>query len=78
MFEKKMPAGVDVAFAAAIFGASTLFAKLLLGEVSPVLLGGLLYLGSSAGLSLVRLARRQSTLGASEAVPLGIQINWAR
>lgn len=31
--------------AAALFGASTPFAKLLLGEVAPVLLAGLLYLG---------------------------------
>ena len=37
-----------VAFAlgsALLFGASTPLAKLLLGEVSPVLLAGLLYLG---------------------------------
>ena len=43
--------------AAALFGLSTPFAKLLLGELSPQLLGGLLYLGSGIGLSAVRLAR---------------------
>ena len=43
--------------AAVLFGASTPFAKLLIGEVSPVLLGGLLYLGSGLGLTLVRLVR---------------------
>ncbi|MEP6964351.1 MAG: hypothetical protein ABI845_02615, partial [Polaromonas sp.] len=43
--------------AAALFGASTPFAKLLTGEVSPVLLGGLLYLASGLGLTLVRLVR---------------------
>lgn len=43
--------------AAVLFGASTPFAKLLLGEVSPVLLGGLLYLGSGVGLSIARLIR---------------------
>ncbi|QHE89425.1 DMT family transporter [Hydrogenophaga sp. BPS33] len=43
--------------AAALFGASTPFAKLLTGEVSPVLLAGLLYLGSGMGLTLVRLVR---------------------
>lgn len=42
--------------AAALFGASTPFAKLLLGEVSPVVLAGLLYLGSGIGLALLRLA----------------------
>ncbi len=43
--------------AAALFGASTPFAKLLLGEVAPVLLAGLLYLGSGVGLGLWLLAR---------------------
>ena len=43
--------------AAALFGASTPFAKVLTGEVSPVLLAGLLYLGSGVGLTLVRLVR---------------------
>lgn len=43
--------------AAAMFGASTPFAKLLVGSVSPVLLAGLLYLGSGLGLTLIRLVR---------------------
>jgi len=43
--------------AAALFGASTPFAKLLVGELSPVLLAGLLYLGSGMGLALARLLR---------------------
>lgn len=43
--------------AAALFGASTPLAKLLLAQVSPQLLGGLLYLGSGLGLSLIRLLR---------------------
>ena len=38
--------------AATLFGASTPFAKLLLGGVQPVLLAGLLYLGSGCGLTL--------------------------
>ncbi len=43
--------GVFCAFGAAVlFGASTPLAKMLSGEVSPVLLAGLLYLGSGAGL----------------------------
>jgi drug/metabolite transporter (DMT)-like permease len=36
--------------AAALFGASTPLAKLLLGELPPLLLAGLLYLGSGVGL----------------------------
>jgi drug/metabolite transporter (DMT)-like permease len=43
--------------AAALFGASTPFAKLLVGQTSPVLLAGLLYLGSGVGLTLLRFAR---------------------
>ena len=37
--------------AAALFGASTPFAKLLLGEVSPMVLAAALYLGSGIGLA---------------------------
>lgn len=43
--------------AAVLFGASTPLAKLLVGDVSPVLLGGLLYLGSGIGLGLFRVVR---------------------
>jgi drug/metabolite transporter (DMT)-like permease len=49
--------------AAALFGASTPFAKRLLGDLPPVLLAGLLYLGSGLGLNLMRLVRRS---GAAE------------
>lgn len=38
--------------AAVLFGASTPVAKLLIGELSPILLGGLLYLGSGVGLAV--------------------------
>ena len=43
--------------AAALFGASTPFAKLLGGEIPPVLLAGLLYLGSGLGLAILRILR---------------------
>ena len=43
--------------AAALFGISTPFAKLLVGEVPPVLLGGMLYLGSGVGLAIIRVIR---------------------
>ncbi|MHA3904300.1 DMT family transporter [Castellaniella sp. WN] len=43
--------------AALLFGASTPFAKLLLSDTSPVLLAGLLYLGSGVGLGLIRFIR---------------------
>ena len=38
--------------AALLFGASTPLAKVLTGDISPLLLAGLLYLGSGVGLAL--------------------------
>ena len=46
--------------AALLFGASTPAAKLLAGVVHPVLLAGLLYLGSGVGLGLFFIARKSS------------------
>ena len=43
--------------AALLFGASTPLAKLLVGDVPPLLLAGLLYLGSGLGLGALLLAR---------------------
>lgn len=63
-----MPASVLYALLAAVtFGASTPFAKLLVGQVAPVELAGLLYLGSGIGLSAWfaarSLLRRTRSLG---------------
>ncbi|MBI3935655.1 MAG: EamA family transporter [Betaproteobacteria bacterium] len=44
--------------AAALFGASTPLAKLLLGDLPPLALAGLLYLGSGLGLLAVRILSR--------------------
>lgn len=43
--------------AALLFGASTPLAKLLIGDVAPLLLAGLLYLGSGLGLTLLLALR---------------------
>jgi drug/metabolite transporter (DMT)-like permease len=43
--------------AALLFGASTPLAKILADQVSPVLLAGLLYLGSGVGLWVIRIVR---------------------
>jgi len=43
--------------AAVLFGASTPFAKLLTGGIAPILLAGLLYLGSGVGLAAARIVR---------------------
>lgn len=62
--------GVLAALSAAIlFGASTPLTKLLLGDVDPWFLAGVLYLGSGIGLGVVRLASRgdrRSQLGPGE------------
>jgi len=50
---------------AALFGVSAPFAKMLLGDVSPWLLAGLLYLGSGLGLAAVRLVWRSKEAGLS-------------
>lgn len=61
--------GILAALAAAIlFGASTPLAKLLLGDMEPWLLAGVLYLGSGIGLSAVRfmMPGAHSRLGPGE------------
>jgi drug/metabolite transporter (DMT)-like permease len=52
---------------AALFGASAPLAKMLLGEVSPWLLAGLLYLGSGLGLAMLRLVWRSKETGLARA-----------
>jgi len=69
--------GPLLALASAIlFGASTPIAKLLLGITDPVLLAGLLYLGSGTGLALVRIADRSLGLGRSEAPLRARDLPW--
>lgn len=65
--------GVQAALVSAVlFGAGTPLAKILLGEVSPWMLAGLLYCGSGIGLGLIRLIRRSPRvrLNRAEWVPL--------
>jgi drug/metabolite transporter (DMT)-like permease len=53
-----MHPGILLAIASAmLFGASTPFAKLLLGSVDPWLMAGLLYLGAGLGLAIVHVSR---------------------
>ena len=54
-----MNSGIAYALlAATLFGASTPFAKILIEDVSPIMLAALLYLGSGIGLFAWRLLRR--------------------
>src|SRR5215217_3332847 len=61
--------GVGLALlAAALFGVSAPFAKVLLRDATPQLLAGLLYLGSGVGLAVVWL--RQRTRRTTREAPL--------
>ena len=51
-------AALTALLAAALFGATTPVAKLLLGSLPPFVLAGLFYLGSGIGLALTMLVRR--------------------
>ena len=62
--------------AAALFGVSTPLAKLLIGDVSPWLLAGLLYLGSGSGLTVLYLLRRASSGGSGEASLTRSDLPW--
>jgi drug/metabolite transporter (DMT)-like permease len=57
--------------AAVLFGASTPFAKRLLGDVDPWTLAGLLYLGSGIGLAALRLIGRAVRRAPPREAPLG-------
>jgi len=51
------PSIIAALLAALLFGASTPFAKQLAGDITPIMLAGLLYLGSGIGLWALRLVR---------------------
>src|SRR5215207_2715596 len=61
---------------AALFGASTPLAKLLLGAVDPWLLAGVLYLGAGLGLALARPGLRRLGEGAEEAPLRRTDLPW--
>ncbi|MDH4174734.1 MAG: DMT family transporter [Betaproteobacteria bacterium] len=62
--------------AAALFGASTPFAKLLVGEVSPWVLAALLYLGSGIGLATWIMVRAHLPGGATVAAIPRADWSW--
>lgn len=69
--------GVPLALAsAALFGASTPLAKALLGDISPSMLAGLLYLGSGVGLFAVAHLRRHLGAGIAEAPLRHADLPW--
>jgi len=70
-------AGIILALLSALlFGASTAFAKLLLGSVSPWMMAGLLYLGAGIGLALVKGVQRVRRRAAIEAPLRATDLPW--
>lgn len=70
---------VSALVAAALFGASTPFAKVLVGEMSPLLLAGLLYTGSGVGLAIALVLRHLMNPGVTRhelALPRGGELVW--
>ncbi len=69
--------GIPLALlSAALFGASTPFAKLLLGAIDAWMLAGLLYLGAGIGLAAVSLSRKALRLPAAEAPLRRSDLPW--
>ena len=65
--------------AAALFGASTPFAKLLLESTTPLVLAGLLYLGSGVALATLFVVGRSFGIAAAfnrESLPRGQDLRW--
>ncbi|HET9729974.1 MAG TPA: DMT family transporter [Acidimicrobiia bacterium] len=63
--------------AAALFGASTPFAKLLLADVHPVVLAAFLYAGSGLGLAVVQALRLALGRGRARAIAWPPPHDWA-
>jgi drug/metabolite transporter (DMT)-like permease len=61
---------LSILLSASLFGLSPPLAKLLVEDISPVALAGLLYLGSFAGLTIYRVVRRASRFTVKKAAPL--------
>jgi drug/metabolite transporter (DMT)-like permease len=73
----RMPVGIAIALLSAVlFGASTPLAKMLLGNVSPWAMAGLLYLGAGLGLATVHLSRNALRLPAIEAPLRRSDLPW--
>jgi drug/metabolite transporter (DMT)-like permease len=69
--------GIVAAFGAAIlFGFSTPLAKVLLGQVSPLMLSGLLYAGSGLGLAVLLIIRASRRSQDRIAWPVGAERIW--
>src|ERR1022692_4335080 len=76
-FRHLWPGALVAIASAALFGASTPLAKLLLGSgTNPWLLAGLLYLGSGFGLGIVQVVRRFVGLEHTDASLARTDLPW--
>ena len=66
-------ASIQALMAAAFFGISAPLAKLLLGNIDPIFLAGLLYIGSGLGTLIFRFFRRIFSAGVEQEARLGRQ-----
>jgi len=81
LFSSYWPASMNIGvflalLSAALFGASTPFAKLLLGTVDPWMMAGLLYLGSGLGLAVIHLSHDIFQLPVHEAPLRRSDMRW--
>jgi drug/metabolite transporter (DMT)-like permease len=77
MLRKQINNGILAALAAAaLFGLSTPLAKMLVGTISPLLLAGLLYVGSGLGLGILLSVRAFVQGRASIIWPRGADLMW--
>ncbi len=69
--------GIPLALLSAIlFGASTPFAKLLLGSINPWMMAGILYLGAGFGLAVIHSFRAVLRLSSAEAPLRRADLPW--
>src|SRR4051794_6341924 len=72
-----MQTGILLALlSAALFGASTPLAKMMLGNIDPWIMAGLLYLGAGLGLAVFHLSRRALLIADVEAPLRGSDLPW--
>lgn len=66
MAEKRNPAVLCAVLAAALYAVSAPVSKLLLEDVGPTMMAGLLYLGAGAGMLLLGIFRKKTGRGSAE------------
>lgn len=61
---------VIATLAAVLFGVSPVLIKIVSGKIPPILMAGILYIGSAAGLAVLRLSRREKFFAPLKQLPL--------